>query len=139
MSKVGNDILVGGSGDDFLLGGLGHDLLIGGLGADRIYGRDKNDILIGSSTLYDNDSEALNAMLLEWGNDSAGKTPEQRRQNLLSGIEVGGRTVALNMTTVQDDGAADILSGSSGRDWFFLFDRDTAYGLTNTDFRNDNP
>ena len=95
-----------------------------------------NDILIGGFTVFDSDGEALDGILGEWADDTAG-TAGQRRQSLLTGIQVGGRTVALDMTSVRDDGAFDVLTGASGGDWYFLFDGDQANGLTDSDFTND--
>jgi Ca2+-binding RTX toxin-like protein len=58
----GNDELEGGKGKDLLIGGRGADALSGGGGSDR--GSDRGgDILIGGTTVYDDDPAALRSIL----------------------------------------------------------------------------
>ncbi len=38
LGRVGNDVLLGGTGNDQLHGDVGNDVLVGGAGADRLYG-----------------------------------------------------------------------------------------------------
>jgi hypothetical protein len=79
----------------------------------------RQDILIGGTTDYDQNDEALQAILAEW---SARRSYDTRTQNI-SGS--GARSLALNADfildslTVHDDGFADDLRGGGGLDWFF--------------------
>jgi hypothetical protein len=133
MGSFGNDhiqagggptALVGGDGNDHLEGGTANDILIGGAGSDQLDSHAGSDLLIGGTTNFDNDLPALIALLNEWG-----RTDEsylQRVANLsnstVNGVHPsGGRngSTFLNGDTVQDDGAADVLNGGSGLDWFF--------------------
>jgi Ca2+-binding RTX toxin-like protein len=111
---VGNDVLLGEEGNDGLKGGAGRDLLIGGLGADKLQGEAHDDILIGGTTSHDDNAVALAAILLEWVSP---RSYTARVANIGSGAKTGG--FALNSGTVQDDGAADLLTGLAGQNWFF--------------------
>ena len=113
----GNNIVVGGVGNDTLTGGSGRDILIGGVGADTLTGNGDEDILIAGTTDYDANEAALCALMEEWG-----RTDEMystRVNRLINGIDSGGVTYYLNRSTVHTDTAIDVLSGSSGMDWFF--------------------
>jgi Ca2+-binding RTX toxin-like protein len=144
---TGHDMLQGGSGADLVVGGSGRDLLIGGLGADRIVGNADDDILIAGATLHDPNEIALCAILREW---TSGRSYEQRIANLNgsgNGTEFDNRLNANYFfkvgataaeTTVFDDQAADVLTGSSGLDWFiFTTDQDRATDLGDEAFIND--
>ena len=138
----GHDMMIGMEGDDVMVGGRGRDIMIGGDGADRMIGDrrdsdshhngshnqnagDRNgkgrhqDIVIGGTTDYDVDDEALQAILAEWTSRQSYKV---RVANLRDG---SGSTSALNQDffldsfTVQDDGIADRIRGGRGLDWFF--------------------
>ena len=102
----GTNILLGGNGQDELLGGKGRDVLIGGLGKDRLVGNDGDDLLIGGTTTFDGNYSALNGLMALW---AANLSYSQRVTNL---------STTLNVASVFDD-AADKLTGSAGRDWFF--------------------
>ena len=135
---AGDDVLLGGTGDDLLSGGSGRDLLIGGTGADRLVGNSEDDLLIAGNTLHDTLDTALCAIMDEW---TSGRTYSQRVANLsgLASAGADGSTFASREnngfflrsdgpgTTVFDDNAADILTGSSGLDWF-LFNADGENG-----------
>jgi uncharacterized delta-60 repeat protein len=132
---AGNDVLVGGYGEDLLVGGDGRDLLIGGNGADRLVGNAQDDILIAGRTNFDEQVLALSDIMAEWTSD---RDYDQRTANLL-GIGTGDRAngnffLQLDIYiydadwpdasywvygTVHEDNDSDILTGSSGRDWFF--------------------
>ncbi|MEX2139004.1 MAG: hypothetical protein WD894_07065 [Pirellulales bacterium] len=103
---AGHDILLGGDGDDLLVGGGGRDLLIGGTGADRIVGNADDDILIAGSTAYDEDHVALSAIMAEWTSAGDYTTRTANLASTFSGLSL-------------DDGTKDVLTGSSGQDWFF--------------------
>ena len=108
----GPTVLLGGPGDDMLVSGSGRDVLIGGLGADRLVGGPDEDILIGGTTDHDANDAALLEILGLWNSDDDFAT----RQASLAGL--------LNVTTVQDDDEEDVLTGTSGEDWFFEFPGD---------------
>src|SRR5262245_4150981 len=103
--------------DDLLVGGNNRDILIGGTGADRLVGNAQDDILIAGWTLYDTDAAALAAVLGVWVD------PNRAYSDRVSAIRdtgVGPNSgVKLGAATVSDDGAADVLTGKSGTDWFF--------------------
>jgi uncharacterized delta-60 repeat protein len=115
----GDDMLQGGAGDDLLVGGSGRDLLIGGVGSDRIIGNADDDILIAGTTDFDDDAAALCAILAEW---TSCRSYWTRVFNLSGGSSCVSRangSIFLTPETVHDDGVRDVLTGSSGFDWFF--------------------
>jgi PKD repeat protein len=131
---AGHDVILGGIGNDLLQGGGGRDLLIGGLGADRIVGNADDDILIAGFTLHDRNQTALNQVMAEWTH--ANRANAERVAALTAGVE----GVALNQTTVSQDGEDDLLTGSAGQDWFFfdlIDDRDKVTDLKNEAFIGD--
>jgi Ca2+-binding RTX toxin-like protein len=112
----GPAVLLGGCGDDVLVGGKGSNLLIGGFGADRLMGGGGDDILLGGTTAYDSDPEALWAILTEWKRTDLSYS--QRVSDLMNGGGLNG-SFQLNEETVFGGAAKDILTGGSGKDWFF--------------------
>ncbi len=108
----GDDILLGGEGNDLLIGGDGRDVLIGGVGEDRLVGNNDDDILIAGTTAYDNDLAALGIVQREW--TRTGVSYQARVDTLRAGVQ----GVMLTAATVFDDQARDLLTGSSGKDWF---------------------
>jgi Ca2+-binding RTX toxin-like protein len=125
-------ILIGGPGNDKLTGGAGRDLLIGGEGADTLSGSGGDDILIGGRTVYDDQPDALRAIMAEWTRTDAAHA--DRVERLRTGGDGGGRngTVLLNAETVLDDGVKDALTGGPGLDWFFagILDKVTGRAAT---------
>jgi Ca2+-binding RTX toxin-like protein len=122
----GNDVLLGGEGEDLLVGGSGRDLLIGGVGGDRLVGNADDDILIAGSTDHDASESALRRIMDEWTRLDAGfATRVSHLKGPQGGGSDGGHNGAyfLNDHSVHDDGSADVLTGSSGDDWF-LFNQD---------------
>jgi titin len=119
---AGADRLLGEDGDDLLVGSSGRDLLIGGSGADRLVGNADDDILIAGFTAWDDQAEALCAILDEWSRTDL--SYQERVMHLRSGGGLNG-AITLNTDpsqgamTVFDDSAADVLTGSAGIDWFF--------------------
>jgi uncharacterized delta-60 repeat protein/uncharacterized repeat protein (TIGR01451 family) len=144
---AGNDLLQGGTGDDLLVGGSGRDLLIGGAGADRIVGNSDDDVLIAGTTSYDADEAALCAIMHEWTSE---RSYSQRIANL-QGTNTGSwfdlrhngdifLTLAEAGTEVSvfTDDSEDVLTGSSGFDWFLMdLDQDRATDLKDEVFAND--
>jgi Ca2+-binding RTX toxin-like protein len=121
--ESGDDILLGGDGDDLLQGGGGRDVLWGGYGGDRVVGEGDDDILVAGRSAYDAygaaQDAALKAILAEW---TSGRSYAVRVANLRgagSGPRANG-AYFLNASTVFNDSAADVLTGSGGQDWFWL-------------------
>jgi streptogramin lyase len=118
----GNNVLIGGAGDNELIGGPGQDLLIGGSGSSTLIAGSGDDLLIAGTTAYDANEAALDAIMAEWtsGQDYATRIAD------LSGTGTGPRSngnyfliASGPNATVFDNGAADVLNGGSGMDWFF--------------------
>ena len=147
---AGNDVLMGGDGDDLLAGGSGRDLLIGGTDADRLVGDADDDILVAGYTLLDINQMALAAVMAEW---TCARSYSQRVANIsnrtIAGADAsefgnrvnGGYYLMADGAnrTVLDDNAVDLLTGSSGQDWF-LFNADGESGSKKdkvTDLKDD--
>src|SRR5262249_48314666 len=120
IGGAGNNILVGGDGNDQIVARFGRNILIGGAGGDSITGNGGDDILIARSTTYDEDDDALQAILNEW---ASANLYEDRVNNIRSGGGANG-AIVFNDSTVFDDGVIDALTGAGGRDWFFAGTRD---------------
>jgi Ca2+-binding RTX toxin-like protein len=121
----GSDVLLGEQGTDVVTGRGGRDLLIGGLGRDVLTGgfpttfqtTDEN-ILIGNRTSYDNDLDALNAIMAVW---TANESFANRTQRLASGLTTP-LGVQLNSSTVLNDAAIDTLIRGLGSSWFLDYE-----------------
>jgi autotransporter-associated beta strand protein len=123
---AGNDVLVGGDGFDAAFGGGGRDLIIGGRNSDLLVGNADDDLVIAGTTTYENQDTALLAILAEWISSRNYQTRVENLRGTGSGANFANR---LNgdyflkadgpFRMVFDDGAIDVLSGTSGRDWFF--------------------
>jgi Ca2+-binding RTX toxin-like protein len=116
-NALGN-ILVGGAGNDVINGGSGRSLLIGGGGADTVTGGSADDIVIGGTTNYDLNTAALQSILNEW--QRTDKSYADRITDLRNGTGLNGSNKLIFGTTVHDDGAANVLTGGLGMDWFFM-------------------
>jgi hypothetical protein len=112
----GGSILVGDDQANVLTGGKGRNLIVGGQGADQLTAGPDGDLLIGGSTAYDLDPAALDAILAEW--QRSDEDYETRVANLRDGVNDGQYKLVLG-DTVLDDGAADLLRGGDGRDWYW--------------------
>jgi hypothetical protein len=108
----GDDLLLGGAGNDVLLGGGGDDVLIGGAGRDQLVGGAGADLLIGGGTAFDGNVAALGALRATW---ASGRPYAARIDDLAAW---------LSTATAPDDGAADVLTGGPGRDWFWAWASD---------------
>jgi Ca2+-binding RTX toxin-like protein len=116
QGQGGNDVLLGESGGDQLFGEDGRDLLIGGFGVDNLRGGLEQDILIGASTVHDNNATALQAIMAEWGRTT--RTYGQRITALRLGGGLNG-TTRLTAAVLVDDGVTDFLRGEGDLDWFW--------------------
>ncbi len=120
---LANSILVGDANRNFLIGGAGRNLLIGGGGPDQLNGGAGDNILIGGTTSYDLQAAALEAVMSEFA-----RTDERfltRLTHLLSGNGAND-PVMLNPGTVQSDDEVNILTGGTGRNWFFKMPAQTS-------------
>jgi len=114
-----NNVLVGNAGNDVLRGSAGRDILIGGLGADTIDGGLDDDILIAGRTTHDSTLNRLNDLRTEWGSANSYAT---RVSNLRSGVGAAAAAALQAKFSVLNDatsGAADLLTGGAGQDWYF--------------------
>jgi Ca2+-binding RTX toxin-like protein len=108
----GDDLFVGGLGDDVLLGGGGDDVLLGGGDDDVLLGGAGDDLLIGGGTAFDGNAAALAELRATW---ASGRPYADRLRDLAA---------RLSAATAPDDGAADVLAGGAGRDWFWAWASD---------------
>ena len=109
---AGDDTIVGGSGDDIVLGGAGsdtvtgadgNDLLIGGDDADRVVGSAGNDILISGNVGIDATLADLRGLLAFWADQVVTSEETDATDEIVEG-----------------DDSRDVLTGSSGADWFII-------------------
>ncbi len=105
----GNNILVG-DGQESITGGSGHNLIISGGGTGQISGGGAGDILIGGTTAYDQDFNALQAILNYW--TTSGQGYRKRVANLRAGNGVPQLEAGI---TVFDNGAANIIIGNGNK------------------------
>jgi Ca2+-binding RTX toxin-like protein len=116
---AGHDVLLGGAGEDLLIGGDGRDLMIDGTDADRMVGNADDDVLVAGSTAYDADQVALAALMAEWTRtDLSYADRVAHLQGASGGHNQGCVLTTAGAATVYDDGAADVLTGGAGADWF---------------------
>jgi hypothetical protein len=122
--------VIGGSGNDTLTAGADRSILIGGGGADHLFGGSGEGLLIAGTTDYTHpnlDAAAFDAIVQEWNRTDL--SFDDRMSDLMTGSNaggvaaknvVGGTAILLNGTTVHDDLAASVLTGGTGRDWYFI-------------------
>jgi hypothetical protein len=101
--------------------------MIGGTGGDRMIGNADDDILIAGRTSHDAKEAALRSILAEW---TSSRSYSDRVANLTGNVNGNNFAHRLNGdvflkfegpdATVFDDLVQDILTGSSGQDWFLL-------------------
>ena len=119
FGQAGLDAIVGGDGNDKVFGGAQRDVVIGGAGSDQLFGEAHDDILISGSTAFDEDQDALFALLVDFNSTDSYAT---RVSNLTNGTGTSG--IILDDTAVIDDGAIDTLFGGGGLDLFVIGARD---------------
>jgi Ca2+-binding RTX toxin-like protein len=117
----GNDILVGGAGSNTLDGGGGSNVLIGGSGSGALLGGNGNDLLIAGSTLFDDNVNALQAILAEWASQRSYAERVANLRGAGSGPRANGNvfliTAGSHLTALGAGG--NTLTGGAGQDWFF--------------------
>jgi Ca2+-binding RTX toxin-like protein len=116
------NIILGGNGDDQLDGENGRDLLIGGRGSDSIKGGKGDDLIISGFTAFDDNREALLAIMKEWTRNTSFASRRDRLMGTTSGGLNGGYFLIPSgaSRTVFDDNDVDELWGGDGNDWFLL-------------------
>jgi Ca2+-binding RTX toxin-like protein len=119
FGQAGLDSVVGGDGNDKVFGGAHRDVVIGGAGSDQLFGEAHDDILISGSTAFDEDQDALFALLVDW---NASDSYSVRVDNLATGS--GSSGIILDDTAVAEDDAVDTLFGGGGLDLFIIGARD---------------
>lgn len=126
IGGLGNDTLIGGHGRDILIGGFGSDLLNGGGTGKRLRAGGDGDLLIGGSTLYDADRDALDRILTQWTSSLPYAT---RVANLLAGdapFQIGG-VPQLSGASILDT-VVDVLISDSGQELLFADTADIIKG-----------
>jgi hypothetical protein len=115
----GTNVLVGDANANRLKGGSVRNILIGGGGIDQVLGGTGDNILIGGGVASELTLSALDAVMREFT-----RTDEDfltRLTHILSGNGTNDPAY-LNPDTVVNDGAANVLTGGSGSNWFFAPD-----------------
>jgi len=115
---AGSDLIVGGAGDDTTVGAAGDDFLIGGKGSDRIVGSAGNDILVAGDIGCSFSISDLRSVLAAW---VLYKAPDDS-----TGEDILDETLVTDVSY-------DLLTGSSGADWFIINQGDKV-----TDFKVNN-
>jgi len=122
---TGVGVLVGGNDNDTLTPTSSRSIAIGGAGVDIIKSASKKgDILIGGTTDFDSNENALRALHSEWSSAN----PVQVRIDHLAGLLPGGSngstfliSDAVRAGTVHDDGVNDTLTNAFAEDWLMPF------------------
>jgi titin len=121
--SAANNILVGGPGNDSITGGSQRDILIGMGGTDTLTAGSGDDLMIGGTTTLSTNLLALLAIGYEWFSTDSFAT---RVADILGLPDAGGLMLNgsyfLNNTTVHTDLLPNLLTGSTGAafDWLFL-------------------
>jgi Ca2+-binding RTX toxin-like protein len=112
---AGSNYIDGGRGNDVLFGGDGFDVLIGGDGADQVEAAKGDDLLIGGIYTYSEDYTAIDFLMASW-------TPTYSYADRQSRLRAGNADglFGLSLSTIKDDGVADVLHGDQGQDWFWV-------------------
>jgi hypothetical protein len=111
----GTSILVG-NGGNVLIGGTGRNLLIAGARASTLEGNSDEDILVGGTTNFDGDVQALDALMTEWTRTDLPYA--SRVEDLLVGGGHNGTTL-LNTSTFHSNGGGNTMTGGPGLDLFY--------------------
>ena len=97
-------------------------MLIGGRGSDQLDGGKDDDLLVAGFTLFDDNREALLAIMKEWNSSDSFTNRRSHLMGTTSGSLSGNFLLkpSGSSRTVFDDNAIDELWGGEGRDWFLL-------------------
>ena len=131
FGEAGNDtisgagVLVGGLDNDTLTPASSRSIAIGGLGTDVLKSASKKgDILIGGTTDFDTNENALRSLHAEWSSAN----PIQTRIDHLAGLLPGGSngstfliSDAVRPGTVHNDSVNDTLTNAFADDWLLPF------------------
>jgi Ca2+-binding RTX toxin-like protein len=135
-------VILGDEGSDLVQGGSRRDLLAGGVGADRLVGDADDDIMIADQLNFANQETAIWYVMAEWTSSRAYLARIANLQGTGTGTDFANRSngnyfLNAGISVIIDTGA-DVLTGSSGQDWF-LFDtsRDRATDLKDEAFTAD--
>jgi Ca2+-binding RTX toxin-like protein len=101
---AGHDVIFGDTGNDTLTGAAGNDVLVGGSGSDRLVGSAGHDILISHEADDDYDYNDLRTISDNWASCWS------------ADLDFG----SASDDVLDESGSADMLTGSSGHDWFIV-------------------
>jgi hypothetical protein len=140
----GNSFVIHGSIPNVALtiyAGTGNNLLIAGLTAANLVGGPDpnnpfdntipagNNILIGGTTDYDYNADAISAIMAELS-----QATDATFDSVVSDLASGANGLpALNASTVHANGLANQLTGGANRNWFFASSIDQALDFTDGD------
>ena len=108
----GNNILVGGGGNEMIMGGPGRNLLIAGSGTSTLYATGSTNIVLGGSTNYDTNDQALINLLNQGPLVMYGYSVRLA----LTSIAKNPALLA-SMLSFQDSGAHDTIFGKTANNW----------------------
>ncbi len=108
----GSNILVGGGGNEMIMGGAGKNLMIAGSGTSTLYATGTSNIVLGGSTNYDTNDQALINLLNQGPLVAYG-------YNVRLALASIARNPALlaSMLSFQDSGAHDTIFGKTTNNW----------------------
>jgi Ca2+-binding RTX toxin-like protein len=122
---TGSGVLVGGNDNDTLTPTSSRSISIGGSGSDIVKSASKKgDILIGGTTNFDTNPNALRSIYTEWSSSTPAQTRIDHLTGLLSGGLNGGFFLisdTVRAGTIHDDGVADTLTNAFIDDWLLPF------------------
>jgi hypothetical protein len=106
---AGDDVVWGDGGNDVITGGAGNDVLLGGAASDRLVGSAGHDLLISGDLYGTHDGSAYDYAVLR-ALDDAWAALWAADTDLDSASD----------DVLDEAGSSDILTGSSGHDWFII-------------------
>ena len=80
--------------------------------------------MIGGATSHDQNEAELLALLAEWAST---RTLAERASRITAGVGSGNQYRLTLVGTVQNDNAANSLTGGDAEDWFFKFRKDALF------------
>jgi hypothetical protein len=118
LGGAGPTVLVGSSGRNILRAGSGPTIMIAGSGVACLFGGTGDNLVIGGTTGYDANPVALEMILAEWGDPTAGY--HSRVSHLLGPKSALNGEYYLNLNTVQAGSVLDTLSGGPNNTWYLV-------------------